>query len=175
MAAFSPLFNNNNNNNCSYVVQGVQVTAFHYLFPSYLLSLLSVSEQKERKLTKMVEAQVAAKAASLYRSLLRAHKKHLPVAMKELGDAYVKSEFRLHRKATQPEQIQRFMSEWETYLDQILVTARNQEHARLTDDLPKSERSVFQFGADLPSDVTLTDEQLGQLEQLKEEAAKAGK
>ena len=124
----------------------------------------------------MVDAAVAARAASLYRSLLRAHKKHLPVAMKELGDAYVKSEFRLHKKATQPQHIQRFMTEWEGYLEQILVTARNQEHARLTESSDAAKGgSIFQFGADLPPDTELSDEQFAQLEKLREEASKARK
>lgn len=123
----------------------------------------------------MVEAQVAARAASLYRSLLRAHKKHLPVAMKELGDAYVKSEFRLHKKATDPQHIQLFFTEWEQYLNQILVTARNQEHARLTDEEETTRGAVFRFGADLPSDVDLNEEQLAQLQKLREEASNARK
>jgi hypothetical protein len=36
---------------------------------------------------------------SLYRQLLRAHAERLPAAQRELGDAYVKSEFRSHRDA----------------------------------------------------------------------------
>ena len=37
---------------------------------------------------------------ALYRSILRAHQRHLPDAHREIGDAYVKSEFRLHRGAS---------------------------------------------------------------------------
>ena len=68
-------------------------------------------------------------ALSLYRSILRAHQKHLATQrpeMKELGDAYVKSEFRLHKTAT-PEQAASFMREWNTYLEQLSMTARARE------------------------------------------------
>ena len=37
---------------------------------------------------------------SLYRRILRAHQTVLPPAHRELGDAYVKEEFRLHRGAS---------------------------------------------------------------------------
>lgn len=33
----------------------------------------------------------------LYRRILRAHRKHLPVEMRVLGDKYVKKEFRDHK------------------------------------------------------------------------------
>ncbi len=38
----------------------------------------------------------------LYRRLLRAHRKHLPLEMRLLGDEYVKSEFRAHRDVENP-------------------------------------------------------------------------
>lgn len=38
----------------------------------------------------------------LYRRLLRAHRKCLPVEMRLLGDEYVKSEFRAHRDIDNP-------------------------------------------------------------------------
>ncbi|KAH8161385.1 hypothetical protein CIB48_g6873 [Xylaria polymorpha] len=38
----------------------------------------------------------------LYRRLLRAHRKHLPQEMRLLGDEYIKSEFRAHKKCRQP-------------------------------------------------------------------------
>jgi hypothetical protein len=38
----------------------------------------------------------------LYRRLLRAHRKHLPMQMRLLGDEYVKSEFRAHREVENP-------------------------------------------------------------------------
>ena len=119
---------------------------------------------------------------SLYRSLLRAHQKCLPTQMKQLGDAYVKSEFKLHLPNTvKPEQMEAFLSEWRTYLHQIERTARAVEQHAVTQGPPveskptsrssASKARVFRFGADLPSQVALTEEQKVQLEKLKEEAS----
>ena len=44
-----------------------------------------------------------ASTLSLYRSILRTHSKSLPHEMRSLGDAYVKSEFRLHKNVTNDE------------------------------------------------------------------------
>ena len=35
----------------------------------------------------------------LYRNILREHKRKLPYEMKEIGDSFVKNEFRLHKSA----------------------------------------------------------------------------
>jgi hypothetical protein len=115
----------------------------------------------------------------LYRSLLRAHQKCLPTQMKQLGDAYVKSEFKLHlQKTVKPEQMQAFLSEWQIYLKQIETTARAVEQQAVTQGSPTKHGSssptkpkLFRFGADLPSDVSLSNEQKVQLEKLKEEAS----
>lgn len=110
----------------------------------------------------------AGRASTLYRALLRSHEQHLPAQMKELGDAYVKSEFKLHRNA-KPEQAERFFKEWESYLQQILQTARTQDASRSGMDAP----ALVNFGKDLPPDLELTEEQLVQLRKLKEETDKA--
>lgn len=47
----------------------------------------------------------------LYRRLLRLHRA-LPPALRELGDRYVREEFRRHR-AVGPAEAQRFLREWE--------------------------------------------------------------
>lgn len=39
---------------------------------------------------------------TLYRRLLRAHRKHLPSEMRLLGDEYIKAEFRAHRNVDNP-------------------------------------------------------------------------
>jgi Complex1_LYR-like len=133
------------------------------------------------------------KASTLYRSILRAHKKFLPTDMKQLGDVYVKSEFRLHKNA-KLDQSQQFFIEWENYLHQITITARAQEMTRSVGALSQSERqqqqqyrpsvttsssslplgqdSIFQFGKDLPHDLELSEEQIRQLEKLRDEAMK---
>lgn len=120
-----------------------------------------------------------ARAISLYRSILRAHKKHLPKQMRDLGDAYVKSEFRLHKTA-KLEHVTPFLTEWEKYLEQLLMTARAQEavSAGTMESKPKNAADdvppIFSFGSDLPHDVELTDEQVQQLQKLREETLKAG-
>lgn len=55
----------------------------------------------------------------LYRRILRAHRKHLPNQMRVLGDEYIKSEFRAHRKVENPVHIIGFLSEWQMYVQQI--------------------------------------------------------
>jgi len=55
----------------------------------------------------------------LYRRLLRAHRKYLPHDMRVLGDEYIKSEFRAHRKVDNPVHIVGFLTEWQTYAQQI--------------------------------------------------------
>lgn len=54
----------------------------------------------------------------LYKSILRAHR-ILPTLQKELGDSYVKNEFRLHQKIDNPVQIVSFLVTWQDYLEQI--------------------------------------------------------
>ena len=104
--------------------------------------------------------------------------------MKQLGDAYVKSEFRLHKTAS-PEQTASFLQEWKVYLDQLSMTARARESVQVgsledtsstssfgstATESPNSDNNVFGFGSELPSDVQLSDEQKLQLEKLRDEA-----
>jgi environmental stress-induced protein Ves len=99
--------------------------------------------------------------------------------MKQLGDAYVKAEFRQHKSVSKKDQLDQFFTAWEGYLDQILVTARAKEavSAGALDSVAKKTNfsQPFQFGKDLPADVELTDEQIEQLNTLREEATKARK
>jgi hypothetical protein len=95
--------------------------------------------------------------------------------MKELGDSYVKAEFRLHRKVTKPEQLDQFFEEWERYLDHILSTARAKQSIATGSLDDKQSGGSFSFGKDLPIDVELSDEQKDQLQKLKETATKPGK
>jgi Complex 1 protein (LYR family). len=127
------------------------------------------------------------KAVSLYRSLLKAHSKYLPPEMKSLGDAYVQSEFRLHKSVTNQDQLSRFFAEWNMYLEQIQQTARARETLAvgITEDVNRSTNvgsgsrsssntatsDAFSFGKDLDEGVELTDEQKLQLEKLREETS----
>jgi hypothetical protein len=110
----------------------------------------------------------------LYRSILRAHKQFLPADMRELGDRYVRSEFKAHRTATKEEHITAFYQEWNKYLEQLNVTARARK--TLQDDAQTAEAGrIFAFGSDLPSNVELSEDQLKQLQKLKEETDRLGK
>ena len=72
-----------------------------------------------------------------------------------------------------PHQVENFMTEWQQYLDQILLTAKAQDSISAgAPDYVERSRSVFSFGKDLPPDVELTEEQKSQLEKLREEATK---
>jgi hypothetical protein len=122
---------------------------------------------------------MANRALLLYRSLLRTHKKYLPAEMRELGNSYIKNEFKLHKTA-RPDETEQFFVEWEKYREQILVTARAQE-SRSSGLLDESSgkageggAKVFDFGMDLPSGAELSSEQREQLKKLKEEAMKTG-
>lgn len=108
-------------------------------------------------------------ALSLYRQILKAHQKHLPREMRQLGDAYVKSEFKLHKKVETAAQLDSFFVAWEDYLEQTLKTARIKESSLSLGE----EGMSASFGKSLPPDVNLSDEQKTQLEKLKDEASKA--
>lgn len=55
----------------------------------------------------------------LYRRLLRAHRKYLPPQERVLGDEFIKKEFRDHRSTDNPVHIVGFLTEWQTYAQQI--------------------------------------------------------
>ena len=111
-------------------------------------------------------------ALGLYRSILRAHNRHLPAEMRSLGDAYVKSEFKMHKKVTDSAQLNQFFAAWEQYLDQLLQTARRKETVS-AGSLDEKGTSPTKFGQHLSSEIDLSDEQKDQLEKLREEASKA--
>lgn len=142
-------------------------------------------------------------ALKLYRSILRAHVNHLPTQMRALGDAYVKSEFRLHKATTNTDQLSQFYAEWQKYLEHLQSTARARETVKsgvldegnatstaggpsnpggvviTSTEAPAGGRdgakvqTAFNFGSEIPKDVQLSEEQLVQLAKLREEAQKA--
>ena len=77
----------------------------------------------------------------------------LPSQMRMLGDEYVRNEFKQHKTA-KPEQVKMFFTAWDNYLELL----RKQEE---------------RFGRDLDADTksNLNDDQVKQLQNLKEEAA----
>jgi hypothetical protein len=78
--------------------------------------------------------------------------------MKSLGGTYVRSEFRLHKGAS-PQHAQPFLQEWSRYLEQVQVQTSALEMGT-------------EFGADLPPDAELSDEQRLQLAKLRDETDK---
>mmetsp|Transcript_23864 Transcript_23864/g.39332 ORF Transcript_23864/g.39332 Transcript_23864/m.39332 type:complete len:132 (-) Transcript_23864:538-933(-) len=124
------------------------------------------------------------KGMSLYRNILRAHARYLPHEMKQLGDAYVKAEFRLHTKA-KPEQLEGFFAEWNKYLihverigrekqlvDAALIDSAPQQHGSNSNQTIKRKKG---FGRDVSADVAFNDEQKEQLQKLREEAINSAK
>lgn len=99
-------------------------------------------------------AATVPKLASLYRSIRRAHK-YLPSEMKELGDRYVRHEFRqmMESKSTSTDQIKAFDTEWQTYLNTII---------------PAQQEKEIDLGEDLDYSL-LNDDQKQRLEQLRRE------
>jgi|TARA_B100000524_G_scaffold141729_1_gene71117 hypothetical protein len=58
----------------------------------------------------------------LYRDILAAHRR-LPTAHRDLGDAYVKAEFRQHRApSTGTSHLQQFERQWRDYLTTLRVS-----------------------------------------------------
>jgi hypothetical protein len=91
----------------------------------------------------------------LYRDILKEHRKKLPSMMQELGDSYVRNEWKLHKQTT-PASVKIFLREWENYL----ITLRAQKQV---------------VGANIKQEKlsNLSEEQKRQLEKLKKEAIEA--
>lgn len=87
---------------------------------------------------------------TLYRGILRCHRRVLPHEMRQLGDAYVRDEFRKHKDA-KPEFVPAFMAGWTEYLQELNA-------GQVGRDLSESERAA------------LNDEQVIQLSTLQQEA-----
>ncbi|XP_021047313.1 succinate dehydrogenase assembly factor 3, mitochondrial [Mus pahari] len=100
---------------------------------------------------------------ALYRRILQLHRA-LPPDLKALGDQYVKDEFRRH-KSVGPGEAQRFLKEWETYAAVLWQQA---------EDSRQSSTGKPCFGTSLPEEKLndFRDEQIGQLQELMQEATK---
>ncbi|KAK6464906.1 hypothetical protein DFJ63DRAFT_97900 [Scheffersomyces coipomensis] len=93
---------------------------------------------------------------TLYKSILRAHIRYLPVEIRTLGDSYVKQEFRNHQKIDNPLHIVGFLTQWQDYLKAMEVGSWTE--GRLT----KQELEK------------MSPEQIGQLYELMQETKKIG-
>ncbi|KAM6152226.1 succinate dehydrogenase assembly factor 3, mitochondrial [Erethizon dorsatum] len=103
---------------------------------------------------------------ALYRRILQLHRL-LPLDLKALGDQYVKDEFRRH-KTVGSEEAQRFLQEWEVYaaaLRQQVNENRQNSTGKACFGTSLSEEKLNDF----------RDEQIGQLQELMQEATKPNK
>lgn len=55
----------------------------------------------------------------LYKAILRAHCRKLPIELRPLGDEYVKAEFKAHKSTENPLYIVGFLTQWQEYLRTI--------------------------------------------------------
>lgn len=95
---------------------------------------------------------MSSRASSLYRSILKLHRERLPSEFKQLGDKYVREEFRLHKKVTNDAHLKNFYTEWDKY-----VIIMNSSDGKMGRELEKTEAQK------------LNDEQRIKLAELREE------
>jgi Complex1_LYR-like len=64
----------------------------------------------------------------LYRTILQCHKKYLvDDSMRNIGNKYVRNEFKLHKNITNEQQINQFTTEWENYIIQLTFSGQSQQ------------------------------------------------
>ncbi|ORZ22222.1 hypothetical protein BCR42DRAFT_405743 [Absidia repens] len=125
------------------------------------------------------EAKVLLAPIPLYRQILRVHR-NLPPAMRSMGDDYVKSEFRRHKSIDNPVHIIGFVSQWQEYLE--LLKSQTEPNHGTDSPAPVEDSLVRSFNT--PKDGwgkridgslldKLSDEQLGQLYELRTEVKKS--
>ncbi|KAF9921468.1 acetate non-utilizing protein 9 [Linnemannia zychae] len=127
---------------------------------------------------------------TLYRQILRAHRQHLPPQFRILGDGYVKAEFHRHKNVDNPLYIVGFIEQWTEYLNHILSSAPSSSSTTTTTTTivsdsaastpeAKREQTLQQivaqgqrFGKKLDPVLLdkMSDQQLGQLYELRKEA-----
>jgi len=116
-----------------------------------------------------------ATALLIYRSILRLHARHLPDDMRAIGDAYVRSEFKLHKNVTNDQQKSQFIQGWKSYLATMKQSVEAQERLKsrnlVVDQKEESNSDELQkFGSHMPPELTLSDDQRNNLQKLKQEA-----
>ena len=76
------------------------------------------------------------RALTLYRSILRQHRLKLPLMMRDIGDKYVRNEFKLHKNVNKLENLNQFFTAWDGYLSGLNRKAYDQRignHLRVND------------------------------------------
>jgi hypothetical protein len=80
--------------------------------------------------------QAAAPIISLYREVLKLHRERMPLPLRDLGDSYVRSEFRSHlRGKTSESQWSQFVREWKSYVSAL----RGEDHQTPTNAAVSAE------------------------------------
>ncbi|KFM25169.1 Mitochondrial import receptor subunit TOM9-2 [Auxenochlorella protothecoides] len=140
-------------------------TTFVILFVPLIIELEREAQLVEFETSQLdIMAEAARPVLHLFRIILRAHREKLPAPMRELGDTYVKDEFRKHlRGKTTQEQWRQFMEEWRRYAGTLAAS-----------DGPQASGGVAAADAsgDIPPEVleTLTPDQRARLAKLRAEA-----
>jgi len=75
-------------------------------------------------------------ALQLYARILRLHRRKLPAAMRTLGDAYVREEFRRHASVSDRALLAQFFTAWEQYLETLEL-----QKGEIGRDLSEAERA----------------------------------
>lgn len=106
-------------------------------------------------------------ALSLYQAILRAHRLVLDPIMRDMGDTYVRDEFKRHKTAT-PQFLQPFFEQWLQYLADLKQMSQQQQGDA------QGQQQQVRIGRDLtPSEQqALSDEQSKQLSELQRESQK---
>ncbi len=126
-----------------------------------------------------VSAALAQRSFSLrlYKAILVAHRSVLPPVMRDLGDSYLREEWKKHKTAA-PQHLRPFFEQWMNYLEFL----KSQQQSNLASvkkilDSPTVESLNFAFGRPLEEETiaTLSEEQKAQLNQLKQETLSAGR
>ncbi|NXA12434.1 SDHF3 factor, partial [Sapayoa aenigma] len=119
-------------------------------------------------------------ARRLYRRILQLHRA-LPPALRDLGDRYVREEFRRH-KAAGPAEAQRFLREWEASARRPAGGTRaGRNYATLIQQQINEDKQNLRektvYGMQLTEEKLndFRDEQIGQLKELMDEATKPNK
>lgn len=97
------------------------------------------------------------RAISLYRSILKAHGSKLPADLRQLGNAYVRNEFKLHKTVTHEQRLADFYQSWDEYLQMM---AKQTPRGKVGREMRENERKY------------LSDEQKDKLVELQEEIKK---
>lgn len=70
---------------------------------------------------------------NLYKLIFRLHKS-MPFELREIGNSYVRNEFKLHKTAT-PEQTKTFMTEWANYTKTLMKQVNPKYNVKFGENL----------------------------------------